>query len=52
MTAFLIELNGQYLDNSSVTITSFTGTTGTSTITAAHGISRRRMRSAPSAWNR
>ena len=34
MTAFLIELNGQYLDNSSVTITSFTGTTGTSTITA------------------
>jgi len=34
MTAFLMELNGQYLDNSSVTTTTFTGTTGTTTITA------------------
>ena len=34
MTCFLIELNGQYLDQSSVSITTFTGTTGTTTITA------------------
>jgi hypothetical protein len=35
MTCFLIELTGLYLDGSSVAISTFTGTTGTSTIDSA-----------------